>query len=86
MEEAGLRKPGCVILFHSHKLYELYMAVHSFSVSTCESKAGGTLEGRGQAGLCSEFHASQNYIVRFSLKNKIINSMKCQLTADWCLF
>lgn len=52
------------------------MAVHSFSVSTCESKAGGTLEGGGQAGLCSESQGSQNYIMRFSLKNKIINSMK----------
>lgn len=60
------------------------MAVHSFSVST-ESEAGGTLEGGGQAGLCSEFQASQNYIVRLCLKNKIINSKKCQLTADWCL-
>lgn len=62
------------------------MVVHSFSVSTCESKAGGTLEGGGQAGLCSEFQGSQNYIMRFSLKNKIINSTKCQLTTDWCLF
>lgn len=76
MEETGLRKSGCVILFHSHKLHEPYMAVHSFSVSTCESKAGGTLEGGGQAGLCSESQGSQNYIMRFSLKNKIINSMK----------
>lgn len=56
------------------------------SVLRFGSLAGGALEGGGQPALCSEFQASQNYIMRFCLKNKMISSIKCELKADWCLF